>query len=163
MLFVLIATGLEHIGEISMGLVITFFFLGTLTVTSYRSVPLQTDSSPFYTSTGERVSSSGVAISQDLLCGACRKLHKRCRHPEYQKKIHYGDVLYTEIAGFRIVNDCMGKTSKRRIKTKDGSRVVFSKQNNWIDLWVPRLKDEREFHKTYGVNKHDVYILKRKP
>ena len=138
-------------------------FIGNLTVTSYRSVPQQTDSSPYHTSTGERVSLSGAAISQDLLCGACRKLYGRCRHPEYEKKIHYGDLLYSKIFGFRTISDCMGKHSRRTVMTKNGKKTVFYKQNMWVDIWVSDLKGESAFHKQHGIKQHEVYILKRKP
>lgn len=50
-------------------------------VTSYRSVPEQTDSTPFNTSTGARTNSAICAVSQD----------------ELGNKIHYGDYLFIEI------------------------------------------------------------------
>lgn len=50
-------------------------------VTSYRSVPQQTDSTPFNTSTGARTNSAVCAVSQD----------------ELGNKIHYGDYLFVEI------------------------------------------------------------------
>ena len=92
--------------------------IGTLTVTSYRAVPEQTDNSPFYTSTGEHVRAGGCAVSRDLLCGACRKLHRRCKHPEYAKKLHYGDWLYIGKYGYRQVNDAMGEYTTHRVKRK---------------------------------------------
>ena len=109
------------------------------------------------------MSLSGAAISQDLLCGACRKLHGRCERPDNSTKIHYGDCLYSEVFGFKIINDCMGKHSRRTVKTKNGTKTVFYKQNEWIDIWVSDLKGESAFHKKFGINKHKVYILKRKP
>lgn len=121
--------------------------VGNLTVTSYRSVPEQTDDSPYNTSTGESVHNGGVAISRDLLCGACRKLHHRCKHPEYNKKLHYGDWLYVPGNGFYRVNDVMGATkydrgTKRRCTIKQA-----------VDLWVPTYKDE----KAVGVQIKTVY------
>lgn len=134
-------------------------FIGSLTFTSYRSVSNQTDSTPFYTSTNERVHSGGVAVSQDRLCGACRKLHKRCKHPEYQFKVHYGDCLYLEGVGFKIVNDCMGRFSKYIIRTKEGIKVLFKRQDNWLDVWVPTLMAEKEFHKTKGIHRYPVWRI----
>lgn len=132
-------------------------------MTSYRSVPAQTDSSPLYTSTGERTSISGVAVSWDLLCGACRKAHRRCREPEMTEwKLHYGDCLYVDQIGFRIVNDIMGKHKRYKISTKDGIKRVFKRQNQWIDVWVQEYKDERAFHKVYGITKHKVWKIKKK-
>ncbi len=139
---------------------LVLLLLGSLTVTSYRSVPGQTDTSPFYTSTGERVSISGAAISQDRLCGACRKLHKRCKEPSYNKKIHYGDVLFIEGIGFRIVNDCMGVRKHWRVKTKYGMKRVYKDQKNWVDVWVATYQDEHNFHRQNGINKHQVWIIK---
>lgn len=123
-----------------MKLVLAAILIGELTVTSYRPVREQTDSTPYHTSTGERVAPGGVAVSRDLLCGACRKLHHRCKHPEYAPKIHYGDVLYVKDYGFRYVNDVMGIYSSKKINNKIKRRII-TKQ---IDIWV----------KTYGEEKN---------
>lgn len=136
-----------------MNLTLVAVLIGNLTVTSYRSVTQQTDSTPYHTSTGAHVEPGGAAISRDLLCGACRKLHKRCRHPEYQKKIHYGDWLFVEGYGFRFVNDCMSNTSDIRVKGKRKKRVI----TNQIDLWVRSYKDE----KSVGVKKLKVYKIQK--
>jgi hypothetical protein len=101
-----------------------------------------------------------VAVSQDRLCGACRKLHHRCRHPEYSKKIHYGDSLYIENVGLRIVNDCMGKVKHYRVSVKAGSRLLFKKQENWLDVWVPTYKDEHRFHMRFGIKTHKIWSVK---
>lgn len=130
--------------------------IGTMTVTSYISTPSQTDSTPWHTSTGERVSVRGVAISQDRLCAACRKLHKRCARPDNPTKIHYGDLLYIEDVGYRFVNDVMGKYSV----TKDGKMIVKHKQDNWLDVWVDGKKQERAFHKKNGIKQHKIYLIK---
>lgn len=143
-----------------MRLILISVFLGNLTVTSYRSVPNQTDSSPFNTSTGEKVGVGGAAISQDILCGACRKLHKRCKHPEYPNKLHYGDTLYIKEIGFRVVNDCMGKVKTYKIKTNTGYRKMFKKQLQGVDIWVPFKEDEKAFHSKYGINHHEVWLIK---
>lgn len=140
--------------------ILVIVFIGNLTFTSYQSVPNQTDSTPFHTSTGERVFNGGAAISQDRLCGACRKLHKRCQRPENPTKIHYGDCLYLEGIGFRIVNDCMGKFKRYKIRTKDGKRTLFKKQTNWIDVWVPSQAAEKEFHKSKGIRQYKVWLVK---
>lgn len=134
-----------------MKLIIVAVLIGELTITSYRSVTKQTDSTPFYTSTGAHVEAGGVAVSRDLLCGACRKLHHRCQHPEYTKKIHYGDWLYISGYGFRFVNDCMSKTSDIRVKGRWIKRPIF----NQIDIWVSSYREE----KTVGVQKLEVYKI----
>lgn len=143
-----------------MKLILISMFLGSLTVTSYRSVVGQTDSSPFHTSTGQKVKLGGAAISQDMLCGACRKLHKRCEHPEYAKKVHYGDHVYIKEIGFKVINDCMGKVKTYRIKTNSGYKRLFKKQLRSIDIWVPLKEDERAFHSKYGINKQEVWLIK---
>lgn len=143
-----------------MKLILISILIGKLTVTSYRSVPNQTDASPFHTSTGQRVKVGGAAISQDRLCGACRKLHKRCKHPEYDKKLHYGDYLYLREIGFVSINDCMGTVKTYKIKTNAGYKRLFKKQLNSIDIWVPYPEDEKRFHSRYGINKRDVWLVK---
>lgn len=134
-----------------MNLVFVAVLIGELTVTSYRSIPAQTDSTPFRTSTNARVEPGGVAVSRDLLCGACRKLHGRCRHPEYAKKLHYGDWLYVDGYGFRFINDVMGKTSTTKVNGRRHKRII----TNQIDIWVRSYKEE----KTVGFSKLKVYKI----
>lgn len=140
-----------------MNLILTAIVVGNLLVTSYRSVPNQTDSSPYNTATGERTSMSGVAVSQDLLCGACLKKHRRCDHPELPDKVHYGDLLYIQDVGFRIANDCMGKYQHYRVLTKNGTRIIQTKQLRWLDVFVDKLEDEQAFHKKHGITRHEVW------
>lgn len=146
-----------------MNVIMIGVFIGSLTFTSYRSVPEQTDSTPYHTSTGAKVYSGGIAISQDRLCGACRRLHRRCEHPENPTKIHYGDCLYLEGVGFKIVNDCLAKFSRYKIRTKNGTKTLFKKQENWLDVWVPTLADEKKFHKTKGIRQYKVWLIKELP
>lgn len=117
--------------------------IGHLQVTSYRSVPAQTDSTPFHTSTGEKVSPDGVAVAQNLLCGACRKLHRRCKEPSYTKKLHYGDWLWVEDVGPKRVNDVMHKRLRDR-----------------IDVWVATKKQEQAFDRKYKRLKLNVFKIK---
>lgn len=74
--------------------------LGVLTTTSYRPVPAQTDSSPTWTSIGDRTTKFGVAVSQDMLADG---------------RVKYGDVLYIPGVGNRVVNDCMNKRHRNSI------------------------------------------------
>lgn len=124
--------------------------IGPLTVTSYRSIPEATDDTPFNTSTGERVYSGGVAVSRDLLCGACRKLHHRCAHPEDGRHIHYGDYLYLPNRGFYKVFDVMGATKYDRVTKK---RYAIKQS---VDLWVPTYKAEC----VIGLHVQPVYKVK---
>ncbi len=79
---------------------LTLVLISQLVVTSYRSVPAQTDSSPFYTSTGEHVCKDGIAVSQDLLLSG---------------KVKYGDWVYVESIGLKKVNDTMNPRHKRHV------------------------------------------------
>lgn len=79
---------------------LTFVVLSTVTLTSYRSVPNQTDSSPFITSIGHHVHAYGAAVSQDLLASG---------------EICYGDVVLIPGHGLRVINDTMNKRHKRWI------------------------------------------------
>ncbi len=107
-------------------------------MTSDRSVPEATDDTPYNTSTGERVHSGGIAVSRDLLCGACRKLHHQCQHPEYDKKLHYGQWLYVKKYGFLQVNDVMGPTKYDK-KTKKHYVIRQS-----IDIWTTTYANEKK-------------------
>jgi hypothetical protein len=88
--------------------------VGNLKVTSYRAVKEQTDDSPFYTSTNERVKVNGCAVSRDVLCSVCLRLHRRCGNPK-AVGIHYGDWLYIQKYGFRQVNDVMGPNNRKSV------------------------------------------------
>lgn len=107
-------------------LLIAALFIGNMTLTSYRSVKEQTDDSPYWTSIGERVNNHGVAVSQDLLESG---------------KVRYGDLLYIEGQGFKVVNDCMNKRLK-----------------NSVDVWVETLPEEH----AVGKRKAKVWLIKRK-
>lgn len=125
-----------------MNLVLVMTIVGNLTVTSYRSVPNQTDSTPFNTSTGEKVSPDGAAISQDLICNACKKLHKRCKHPENPTKLHYQDWVYIESVGLKRINDLM-----------------HQRLTNRMDVWVSSYPKEKQFDKKYRNRKLKVWKL----
>lgn len=132
--------------------IITATYLQPLKITSYRSVENQTDSTPFHTSTGQRVHPHGVAVSRDLLCGACKKLHGRCSHPEYEEKIHYGDWLLIEGIGLKNVNDCLAPAS---IVSKTKSYRI----ERQLDCWVSSLEEEQKHHKKFGFNKLKVWRI----
>lgn len=105
-------------------ILIVLSLLGNMTVTSYRSVPSQTDNSPYVTSIGEKVNKSGVAVSQDLL--------KR-------GVVKYGDILYIEGYGLKVVNDTMNPRLK-----------------NHIDIWVATYGEEKQV----GTRKLLIYKVK---
>lgn len=136
-----------------MNVAILLVLVGKLTTTSYRAVKNQTDSSPFYTSTGEKVRAGGCAVSRDLLCGACRKLHHRCGHPEYATRLHYGQWLYIDRYGFRQVNDVMGKATHYKVRTKVGRKVLFCPIRRAVDIFVEKWSEEH----SVGVRHLEVF------
>ena len=96
-----------------MNLLLSALLIGNMTITSYRSIPSQTDSSPWITSIGERVHPHGVAVSRDLLA-------------KNGGPLNYGDLVYIEGFGFKVVNDCMHKRHKQS-----------------VDMWVATYKEEK--------------------
>lgn len=115
-----------------MKLLLVAILIGNFKVTSYRSVPEQTDESPNYTSIGEKVHSRGVAVSRDLL--------KKNGGP-----LNYGDLVYIESVGFKFINDTMNARHKRR-----------------FDVWVQDLEDEQEFHRKFKKTELRVWVIKQR-
>jgi 3D (Asp-Asp-Asp) domain-containing protein len=104
--------------------------LGVLTVTSYRPIAEQTKpecTSRFHctTSIDDGVTKFGVAVSQDLLKSG---------------ELHYGDVIYVEGYGNRIVNDTMNPRHKRCIDlmvfTRDEEKAVGTRKLKIFKLGV---------------------------
>lgn len=118
--------------------------LSTITLTGYQPLRSQTDDSPHFTSIGSRVNDNGIAVSRDLLCPMALsknlfiKRHKSsvCKI----KRIHYGDLIYIDEIGFKIVNDCMNARHKKR-----------------MDVFVWTLKDERAIGTRRNVKAWRVY------
>lgn len=86
--------------------------IGVLTVTSYRPVPEQTKPTctsrdHCRTSIDDGVTKYGIAVSQDLLRSG---------------RVHYGDVLWVDGYGWRIVNDTMNPR-----KTNSVDMMVFTR------------------------------------
>lgn len=115
-----------------MKLLLAAVIIGTSQVTSYRSVVEQTDSSPFFTSIGERVNAGGVAVSQDLL--------KKNGGP-----LDYGDYIYIEYIGIKRVNDCMNIRHK-----------------NSFDVWVATHEEEKAFDKKMRGKSPRIWLIKPK-
>lgn len=97
-----------------------------VTLTSYRSIRSQTDSSPTWTSIGHRTHPYGCALSRDLL-----------------KRYGYGSVIYIPGFGFRIVNDVMGPKSRQAIdlwvKTLKEEKEVGIRKVEAIVLCSPQV------------------------
>lgn len=107
-------------------------FIASATITAYRSVPEQTDASPFITATGERVCSDGVAVSQDLLV-------------QNGGPIAYGDWVYIDGIGIKRVNDTMNR--RHRL---------------WFDLWVKTKEEESRIWRKFRNKKVPIWVIKEK-
>lgn len=115
-----------------MNLILISLFIGNMGVTAYRSVPEQTDNSPFITSTGERVCKDGVAVSQDLL---------------KSKRVKYGDWLYIEGIGLKRVNDTMNIRFKNHIdiwvKSLEDEKKFHNKfKGKKLKVWIVNFQEE---------------------
>lgn len=110
-----------------------------MAVTAYRSIPSQTDSSPNYTSIGDRTHKGGVAVSRDLLT-------------RWKGPLNYGDYIYVDGMGIYQVNDCMGDTTYDKVTHKR------YKIRQHIDIWVASHDEEKkvgtQFHKVYMITRH---------
>ena len=110
-------------------MLVKVLLLGILTATSYRPVPAQTkpectSRDHCRTANNENVSELGVAVSQDFLDSG---------------RLHYGDCLYIDGVGFRVVNDCLNRRYKES-----------------VDVFVYTLKEERAF----GVRHLKVWLIR---
>lgn len=105
----------------------------TVTATSYRSVPSQTDATPFITSIGHRTHPYGVAVSRDLLVSG---------------QVCYGDVLEVPGYGLRVVNDTMNARHKRHIDifvdTRAQERAFGVRSLTVRVIWSPQRACSRE-------------------
>lgn len=90
-------------------------------------------------------------MSRDLLCNACRQLHRRCDHPEVSGKLHYGDWLYVDEFGYRQINDIMGDYTTERHGKKKVRILIRQHVDIFVDTW-----DEEHY---VGVRQLDVYHL----
>ncbi len=130
------------------------YLLGPLTVTTYQSVASQTDTSPNYTSIGQKTRKGGIAVSRDLLC----PVNKYCRRNVHMfcnpNKLHYGDYVWIKGLGIYQVNDCMGLTKYVKEKHK---RVPI---RNSVDVWVASYQEEKAFDDAHGESKWTVYRVK---
>lgn len=107
-------------------MIIQLVLLGALQVTSYQPTPAQTRPEcktrfDCDTAIGDRPTKYGMAVSQDLLANG---------------SVHYGDILYIDGLGYRVVNDTMNSRHKK-----------------CVDLMVYSKKEEHRI----GVRKLNVY------
>lgn len=107
-------------------MLIKLALLGVLTVTSYRPIPAQTDDSPTWTSIGDRTTRFGCAVSQDLLKSG---------------RVHYGDIIFIQGFGYRVVNDTMNIRHKNHVDllvlTRDEEKAVGIRHINVYKVAEP--------------------------
>ncbi len=98
-----------------------------VTLTAYQPIASQTDSSPTWTSEGDRTSKHGCAVSQDLLRSG---------------RVKYGDVLFVPGYGYRVVNDTMNVRHHNRVDllvfTRKEEQAVGEKRTTVYLLGVPK-------------------------
>lgn len=99
----------------------------TFQVTSYRSVPEQTDSTPFHTSIGTRVRKGICAVSRDVV------------NKQDTGAVKYGDILWIE-----VINDpelsryCLVADTMNKRHTKS------------VDFWVATHAEEKRIQVKRG-------------
>lgn len=113
-----------------MKLLIAAIFLSNMQVTAYQPKAEYTDSSPCITANGKPVHMDGVAISRDL-------------HVRYGGALDFGDAVFIEGIGIKIVND-----------------VMHSRFRNSIDVFVWTEKEETKIWKMFGLRKQKVWKIK---
>lgn len=126
-------------------LLVTLVLLGNMQITSYRSVPSQTDETPFITANGGFVHSNGVAVSRDL-------------HVRYGGTLNFGSIIYIENYGFKVVNDLMADwICLDRPRPQRKSDCIKRKyQRRHIDIWVATYQEE----KAVGWKMGKVWLIK---
>lgn len=77
-------------------------YIATVTPTAYQPIPAQTDNTPLIAANGKMVHSDGIAVSRDL--------HKR-----WGGQLDFGDLVYIEGIGYKIVNDTMNERHRNAI------------------------------------------------
>lgn len=125
--------------------------LGAFVVTSYQSIPSQTDSSPYVTSTGHLTNPSGVAVHPSLLCPRAKYqmgkrwiLCKRGNQCGFKDKLHYFDTVFIEDIGVRQINDVMAW------KTNMGAM---------FDVWVDSPTKEKLHHAKFKNRRLKVWLI----
>jgi len=111
-------------------LLLASVFIGNMSLTAYQPLTVQTDSTPCTPADGRFVHMDGVAISRDL--------HKKWGGP-----LKFGDVLYIEGVGIKIVND-----------------VMHAKHMNHLDVFVWTQEEEAYYWKKFGKRTVKVWKVK---
>lgn len=96
---------------------IKIILIGVLQITSYQPIPSQTREGcrgvrDCFTSVGDVPTKFGAAVSQDLLASGV---------------VHYGDPIYIDGIGWRIINDTMNKRHKNSVDVMVWTRAEEKK------------------------------------
>ena len=102
-------------------------YIATVTPTAYQPISTQTDNTPLIAANGKMVHSDGIAVSRDL--------HERWGGP-----LKFGDLVYIEGIGYKIVNDVMHERYERRVDIlvwTEAEEAEFWKQwkGKTVTLW----------------------------
>ena len=108
---------------------VALILLGVMTLTSYQPIKEQTDDTPCIPANGKSVHTDGVAVSRDL-------------HVRWGGVLDFGDLIYIEDIGWKIVIDVMNKRHKKS-----------------IDILVKDLENEKLFYQKCRHCKKKVYKL----
>ncbi len=119
-------------------LIVTWILIGGMNITAYQPLEVQTDNLPCEPANGKFVHMDGVAVSRDL--------HKRWGGP-----LNFGDTLYIEGIGVKIVNDVMGKTKCAGWEAGECVRRIPIMRS--IDVFVWTQKEEAYYWKKFGKKK----------
>lgn len=127
--------------------------LGSFIVTSYQSVPEQTDNSPCQTSTGYKTGPVGVAVHPKYLCPRAKylmgkkiKLCKRDVQCRWKNYLHYYDLVYIEDVGPRFINDVMAWETNM--------------DSEW-DVWVASESEEALHHSKFKNRRLKVWLISK--
>ncbi len=115
-----------------MKLLIVAIFVGNMNVTAYQPLIEQTDSSPCITANGKPVHMDGIAISRDL-------------HVRWGGDLDFGDALYVQDIGIKIIND-----------------VMNSRFRHSVDIFVWTQAEEAKIWRKYGKRKMKVWKIETK-
>ena len=110
--------------------------ISRIVATAYNSVPWQTNSEPFVTSSGESVQEGTLALSRDLIRAENQLMAKMGFNPS--GAYAYGDTVYVVYVKPMVVHDTMNKRYRNR-----------------ADIWLEEHHTAREW------GKRNVYIASR--
>jgi len=110
--------------------------ISRIIATAYNSVPWQTNSEPFTTSSGQSVQKGTLALSRDLIRAENQLMREMGFNPS--GAYAYGDTVYVVYVKPMVVHDTMNRRYRNR-----------------ADIWLEEYDTAREW------GKRNVYIARR--